>query len=72
MKRPLMDSLERRLFGWFFAVSVTPALVLLLVGSLLLIRSLDWSGTLGPWSRIADSGSAAAFCCVSPTRRRPR
>lgn len=57
MKRPLMDSLERRLFGWFFAVSVTPALVVLLLGSLILIRSLDWSGTLGPWSRIADSGT---------------
>lgn len=57
MKRRLMDTLERRLFGWFFVVSVAPALVVLVVGSLVLVRSLDWSGPLGPWSRIAESGS---------------
>lgn len=57
MKRPRMDTLERRLFGWFFVVSVAPALVVLVVGSLVLVRSLDWSGPLGPWTRIADSGA---------------
>ena len=57
MKAPLKDSLERRLFGWFFIVSVTPALIVLVVGSLVLVRSLDWSGPLGPWTRIADSGA---------------
>ena len=56
MKRPRMDKLDQRLFRWFFALSVTPALLVLLVGSLILSRSLDFSGTLGPWARIADSG----------------
>lgn len=57
MKRPRLDKLDQRLFGWFFALSVTPALLVLLVGSLVLSRSLDFSGTLGPWARIADSGA---------------
>ena len=57
MKRPRLDKLDQRLFGWFFALSVTPALLVLLVGSLVLSRSLDFSGTLGPWTRIADSGA---------------
>jgi signal transduction histidine kinase len=57
MKRPRLDKLDQRLFGWFFALSVTPALLVLLVGSLVLSRSLDFSGTLGPWGRIADSGA---------------
>lgn len=56
MKRPRMDKLDQRLFRWFFALSVTPALLVLLVGSLVLSRTLDFSGTLGPWARIAESG----------------
>ncbi len=49
-------SLERRLFGWLFALSLFPALVVMLGGIWLTSRALDWSSSLVPWERVADSG----------------
>lgn len=48
--------LERRLFGWLFALAVLPTLVVLAVALAANQQLLDWVGTLGPWERIGESG----------------
>lgn len=50
-------TVERRLFRWLFALSLAPALVVLTAAALLLLQSLDWAGTLGPWAEVASSGT---------------
>lgn len=50
-------SVERKLFRWMFGLSVVPALVVLLLSTSLLLRTLHWAGTLGPWSEVASSGA---------------
>lgn len=49
-------TLERRLFGWLFVLTVVPAVVVLLGGVWVGARALNWTGSLGPWQRVADSG----------------
>jgi signal transduction histidine kinase len=51
-------SLERRLFAWLLALALVPAALLLGAGLGAAGRTLDYLGTLGPWSRVADSGRA--------------
>jgi nitrogen fixation/metabolism regulation signal transduction histidine kinase len=51
-------SLERRLFAWLLALALVPAALLLGAGIGVAGRALDYLGTLGPWSRVADSGRA--------------
>jgi signal transduction histidine kinase len=51
-------SLERKLFLWLGILSVLPALAVLLVSFSVGARSLRLIGTLGPWSRVAESGRA--------------
>lgn len=50
-------SVERRLFQWLFALSLLPALLVLVLAAVLLLGSLDWAGTLGPWTEVASSGA---------------
>lgn len=49
-------SLERRLFAWLLVLALVPAALLLGAGIAVAGRALDYLGTLGPWSRVADSG----------------
>jgi signal transduction histidine kinase len=51
-------SLERRLFGWLLVLALVPSLLLLAAALGLGARSLQYVGTLGPWSRVAESGRA--------------
>ena len=50
------QSLERRLFGWLLAFALVPGLLVVAGGLGVADRSLDWFGTLGPWSHVAESG----------------
>ncbi len=49
-------TLERRLFAWFLALSLVPALLLVLAGTWTLAGTLDVAGALGPWEDVAESG----------------
>ena len=49
-------SLERKLFLWLGLLAVLPALAVLIVSLGAGGRSLRLIGTLGPWSRVAESG----------------
>jgi nitrogen fixation/metabolism regulation signal transduction histidine kinase len=51
-------SLERRLFAWLLVLALVPAALLLGAGIGVADSALDYLGTLGPWSRVADSGRA--------------
>jgi two-component system, NtrC family, nitrogen regulation sensor histidine kinase NtrY len=53
-----LDRLQRRLFGWLLLLTLVPVLTLLAGGYIIGARSLQWVGTLGPWDRVAESGSA--------------
>ncbi len=49
-------SLERRLFGWLFAVALVPAVVVLVGGAWATARALEWTRSLAPWEEVAESG----------------
>jgi signal transduction histidine kinase len=53
---PRERTLERRLFGWVLALTLVPALILLLAGGWAVSRSLSVAGALGPWEEVAESG----------------
>lgn len=50
------QGLERRLFGWLLAFALVPGLLVVGAGLGVAERSLDWFGTLGPWTHVAESG----------------
>lgn len=49
-------SLERRLFGWLFAVALVPAVIVLVGGAWATARALEWTRSLAPWEQVAESG----------------
>lgn len=53
---PRERTLERRLFGWILALTLLPALVLLIAGGWSVATSLSLVGALGPWEEVAESG----------------
>jgi len=57
MSRRPRGPVERRLFWWMFGLSVVPSLLILAVAATLLTRSLEWAGTLGPWTEVAETGT---------------
>ncbi|HEY8484031.1 MAG TPA: HAMP domain-containing sensor histidine kinase [Longimicrobiales bacterium] len=58
MSRERSRGFERRLFGWLWALTLAPALVVLVVSAWVWAESLDLLGTLGPWGQVAESGRA--------------
>jgi two-component system nitrogen regulation sensor histidine kinase NtrY len=51
-------TLERRLFFWLLGLALVPALLVLGAATWIGRGTLDWFGTLGPWSEVAESGGA--------------
>ncbi len=51
-------TLERRLFFWLVGLALVPTLLVLGAATWISRGTLDWFGTLGPWSEVAESGSA--------------
>jgi two-component system, NtrC family, nitrogen regulation sensor histidine kinase NtrY len=51
-------SLERRLFAWLLALALVPTALILTAVLSISAGSLEILGTLGPWTRVADSGRA--------------
>jgi two-component system, NtrC family, nitrogen regulation sensor histidine kinase NtrY len=51
-------SLERRLFAWLLVLALVPTALVLGAVLSLSAGSLEILGTLGPWTRVADSGRA--------------
>ena len=51
-------TLERRLFFWLLGLALVPALLVLGAATWIGRGTLDWFGTLGPWSEVAESGRA--------------
>lgn len=49
-------TLERRLFAWMLALTMTPALLLLAVGAWAVASALGVAGAVGPWEEVAASG----------------
>lgn len=49
-------TLERRLFGWTLALTLGPALVLVVAGAWAVSSALGVAGALGPWEEVAESG----------------
>jgi two-component system, NtrC family, nitrogen regulation sensor histidine kinase NtrY len=49
-------TLERRLFAWLLALTLVPALVLVVAGGWAVSSALDVAGALGPWEGVAESG----------------
>lgn len=62
-------SLERRLFGWLFALLLVPALLTISIALFLGSRSVEWIGTLGPWDQVAESGRTL-FDAAGPAAER--
>ena len=50
-------TLERRLFFWLLGLAIVPALLVLAVTSWVGRGTLDWFGTLGPWTAVSQTGS---------------
>jgi signal transduction histidine kinase len=53
---PRERTLERRLFGWILALTLVPALILLVAGGWAVATSLGFAGALGPWEEVAETG----------------
>jgi two-component system, NtrC family, nitrogen regulation sensor histidine kinase NtrY len=51
-------SLERRLFAWLLVLALVPSLVLVVGGTWAARGSLEWTGAVAPWDRVAESGRA--------------
>lgn len=50
-------TLERRLFFWLLGLALVPALLVLAVATWVNAGTLQWFGTLGPWTQVAETGS---------------
>jgi two-component system, NtrC family, nitrogen regulation sensor histidine kinase NtrY len=51
-------SLERRLFAWLLVLALVPTALILAAVLSIASGSLEVLGTLGPWTRVAESGRA--------------
>ena len=61
-------TLERRLFFWLLGLALVPALLVLGAATWIGRGTLDWFGTLGPWSEVAESGRALIDAAEPSTR----
>ena len=61
-------TLERRLFFWLLGLALVPALFVLGAATWIGRGTLDWFGTLGPWSEVAESGRALIDAAEPSTR----
>lgn len=53
-----LRTLEGRLRGRLLALALLPTLLVLAAAWVVGARSLEWLGTLGPWTEVAESGRA--------------
>ncbi|MEX2283332.1 MAG: ATP-binding protein [Gemmatimonadota bacterium] len=61
-------TLERRLFFWLLGLALVPALLVLGAATWIGRGTLDWFGTLGPWSEVAESGGALIDAAEASSR----
>ena len=62
-------TLERRLFFWLLGLALVPALLVLGVATWLGTGTLQFFGTLGPWTQVSSSGSRLLQSAEPAARR---
>jgi signal transduction histidine kinase len=62
-------TLEYRLFFWLLGLALVPTLVALAAATWIARNTVDWFGTLGPWTAVSESGSALINAAQSSAQR---
>jgi nitrogen fixation/metabolism regulation signal transduction histidine kinase len=62
-------TLEQRLFIWLLGLALVPALLVLAAATWIGHGSLNWLGTLGPWTAVSESGRTLINAAQPAARR---
>jgi two-component system, NtrC family, nitrogen regulation sensor histidine kinase NtrY len=62
-------TLEQRLFIWLLGLALVPALLVLAAATWIGHGSLNWLGTLGPWTTVSESGRTLINAAQPAARR---